>query len=317
MTAHPDADPTGRSADLLTSTAGSTLDRLAASPAWPPPGGERSVRPTSPSSWTTPSISRSASRRTAGIDIVTDGEMRRAGFFTAAFYGHLTGLRPLPPGRLVGATGHDQQHRFEVVEPIAAPNGLGVVAEYPYARARTARPLKVTIPGPFTLSGRLTSGRPGLPRPAGSCPEAFVPDPQLRVARAGRRRRRIRPDRRAVAGDPSRGACRLRRPLQCRASTVSAACRGGPLLFRQLHGPAAGQANLSAGARVDLAFRAHELVLEYANREMAELELLAEIAPHRDLAAGVVDVKNYYVETAEDVAERIDKVLARESRRSG
>jgi 5-methyltetrahydropteroyltriglutamate--homocysteine methyltransferase len=59
-----------------------------------------------------------------------------------------------------------------------------------------------------------------------------------------------------------------------------------------------------------LAFRADELVLEYANREMTELDLLAEIAPHRDLAIGVIDVKNYYLETAEDVAERIDKVLA-------
>ena len=33
----------------------------------------------------------------AGVDIVSDGEMRRVGFFTAAFYGHLTGLRELPP----------------------------------------------------------------------------------------------------------------------------------------------------------------------------------------------------------------------------
>ena len=28
----------------------------------------------------------------AGVDIISDGEMRRAGFFTAAFYGFLTGL---------------------------------------------------------------------------------------------------------------------------------------------------------------------------------------------------------------------------------
>ena len=59
-----------------------------------------------------------------------------------------------------------------------------------------------------------------------------------------------------------------------------------------------------------LAFRADELVLEFANREMTELDVLAEIAPHRDLAVGVVDVKSYYIETAEDVAERIDRVLA-------
>ena len=69
----------------------------------------------------------------AGIDIVSDGEMRRAGFFTAEFYRHLTGVRALPADRRLGAGGHDQQHRFEVLEPIAAPDGLGVVAEYRYA----------------------------------------------------------------------------------------------------------------------------------------------------------------------------------------
>ena len=37
----------------------------------------------------------------AGVDIVTDGEMRRLGFFTADFYGRLTGLQALPPERLL------------------------------------------------------------------------------------------------------------------------------------------------------------------------------------------------------------------------
>ena len=94
----------------------------------------------------------------AGIDVISDGEMRRAGFFTAEFYRHLTGVRALPSDRLLGAGGHDQQHRFEVLEPIAAPNGLGVVAEFAAARSRTGRPLKVTLPGPYTLSGRLRTG---------------------------------------------------------------------------------------------------------------------------------------------------------------
>ena len=35
----------------------------------------------------------------AGIDVISDGEMRRAGFFTAEFYRHLTGVRALPPDR--------------------------------------------------------------------------------------------------------------------------------------------------------------------------------------------------------------------------
>ena len=94
----------------------------------------------------------------AGVDVVTDGEMRRSGFFTAEFYTHLTGVRAVEPERRWGPSGHDQQHRFEVLEPFTAPNGLGVVEEYLYARERTDRPLKVTLPGPFTLSGRLIRG---------------------------------------------------------------------------------------------------------------------------------------------------------------
>jgi len=94
----------------------------------------------------------------AGIDVVSDGEMRRAGFFTAEFYRHLTGLRALAPDRRLGVGAHDGLHRYAVDEPIAAPAGLGVVAAYVAARPRTTRPLKVTLPGPYTLSGRLTYG---------------------------------------------------------------------------------------------------------------------------------------------------------------
>ena len=38
-------------------------------------------------------------QESAGIDVVSDGEMRRAGFFTAEFYRHLTGVTPLPSCR--------------------------------------------------------------------------------------------------------------------------------------------------------------------------------------------------------------------------
>ena len=75
----------------------------------------------------------------AGIDVVTDGEMRRAGFFTAEFYRHLSGVRPLPPDRRLGVGAHDALHRFAVDAPIVAPNGLGVVAEFQAARGRTDR----------------------------------------------------------------------------------------------------------------------------------------------------------------------------------
>jgi len=55
--------------------------------------------------------------------------------------------------------------------------------------------------------------------------------------------------------------------------------------------------------------RASQLALEFANRELAELELWGEFPSDKELAAGLVDVKNYYIETPEDVAERIRAAL--------
>jgi 5-methyltetrahydropteroyltriglutamate--homocysteine methyltransferase len=60
-----------------------------------------------------------------------------------------------------------------------------------------------------------------------------------------------------------------------------------------------------------LGFAVDELVLEFANREMAEVGILREITDAgRDVAAGVIDVKNSHVETAAEVAARIDAILA-------
>jgi 5-methyltetrahydropteroyltriglutamate--homocysteine methyltransferase len=246
----------------------------------------------------------------AGIDILTDGEMRRAGFFTAAFYGHLTGLRPSPPGRLLGPSGHDQQHRFEVVEPITAPTGLGVVTEYVYARSRTSKPLKMTIPGPFTLSGRLASG-PGQVYPDRlSAAWAFVPilNAELRaLAAAGVDFVQVDEPSPAIHPEAQADFAGL---LNATLDGIIGMRVAVHLCFGNYMGRPLAKRTYRPILGSMLAFRADELVLEFANREMAELDLLAEIAPHRDLAIGVVDVKSYYLETAEDVAERIDRVLA-------
>ena len=246
----------------------------------------------------------------AGIDILTDGEMRRAGFFTAAFYGHLTGIRSLPPGRLVGPTGHDQQHRFEVLEPITAPAGLGVVAEYLYARAQTVKPLKMTVPGPFTLSGRLTFG-PGQVYPDRlAAAWAFVPilNAELRaLAVAGVGFVQIDEPSPAIHPEAQADFAGL---LNAALDGVSGMRVAVHLCFGNYMGRPLAKRTYRPVLDSMLAFRADELVLEFANREMTEPDLLADIAPHRDLAIGVIDVKSYYLETAEDVAGRIDLVLA-------
>ncbi len=52
-----------------------------------------------------------------------------------------------------------------------------------------------------------------------------------------------------------------------------------------------------------------QFALEFANRELAEFDLWKEFPNDKELAVGVVDVKNYYIETSEDVAERIRPFL--------
>jgi 5-methyltetrahydropteroyltriglutamate--homocysteine methyltransferase len=59
-----------------------------------------------------------------------------------------------------------------------------------------------------------------------------------------------------------------------------------------------------------LGMQADELHLEMASREFAELELIADVAEAGKVAGvGVIDVKSYYVETPEDVEERIRACL--------
>jgi 5-methyltetrahydropteroyltriglutamate--homocysteine methyltransferase len=58
-----------------------------------------------------------------------------------------------------------------------------------------------------------------------------------------------------------------------------------------------------------LELAADELHVEMASREFAELELIEEIGAVKDVAVGVVDVKSYYVETPDDVADRIRACL--------
>jgi len=242
----------------------------------------------------------------AGVDIVSDGEMRRIGFFTAEFYSRLTGVRPLEPDRKKGPAGHDQQHRFEVLEPIGAPNGLGVVAEYRYARSRTSKPLKVTIPGPFTLSGRLQTGQ--VYKHRNEIAWAFVPiiNAELKaLVAAGANFIQI--DEPSTAVHPSSQADTVE--LFNSAIAGVNVRLAAHLCFGNYVGRPLAKRSYAPILDCMLQFKVDQLVLEFANRELAELSLCREIAASKEVAVGLVDVKNYYIETPEDVAERIGKTL--------
>src|SRR5262249_21385133 len=68
------------------------------------------------------------------------------------------GVAPLPQSRRWGPPAHDQRSRYRCVAPLAAPKGLGIVAEYQRLRTITDAPVKMPVPGPFTLAGCLDGG---------------------------------------------------------------------------------------------------------------------------------------------------------------
>src|SRR5688500_16270110 len=85
----------------------------------------------------------------AGIDLVSDGEMRRESYFNWLAPA-LGGIDVARPGTALSRTGRPTPVP-RVVGPISRP--LPVLARSTrFMKAQTDRPIKVTVPGPFTLS---------------------------------------------------------------------------------------------------------------------------------------------------------------------
>jgi 5-methyltetrahydropteroyltriglutamate--homocysteine methyltransferase len=241
----------------------------------------------------------------AGIDIVTDGEMRRVDF-VMGFYDRLQGLRSLPPQRRKGPEGHDMRPRWEITEPLAAPEGLGIREEFELCRTLTAKPIKVTCPGPFTLSGRLAPGSVYPDRTAVAARLAEIINDELRrVAAAGATFVQIDEPSYAVYPDRPREFVELfNRTVEGVPAKI-----GVHMCFGNFRGRPVGKRTYRPLFPTILEARADQLVLEFANREMAELELWREFPSDKELGAGLVDVKSYYLETPEDVAARIRACL--------
>ena len=243
----------------------------------------------------------------AGIDIVSDGEMRRLGFFTADFYNRLSGLRTLPPDRRLGPAGHDQREHYEAIDRITAPDGLGLVPEYQYARMRTTKQIKMPCPGPFTLAGRIAPGSAYQDRMDVAHALSDIINAELKaLVNAGVDFIQLDEPSYAVHPDAPRAFVELFNYTVCDVK----ARIGLHLCFGNFVGRPVAKRTYAPLFPHILDTRTDELALEFANRELVELELGKEItASGKTLAAGLIDVKNYYIETADDVAGRIRATL--------
>ena len=256
----------------------------------------------------------------AGLDVITDGEQTRLDF-NLSFYGHLDGLaiEGAPPRRF-GPPAHDQRGKHHVVGELAAPCGLGVVAEFErlkqivdaggWATLRPDLSLKASVPGPYTMAGRLVPNDRYRDRQALTA--ALVPIVRAELAAL------VAAGCREITVDEPSMSCYAHREDTRRlvaifnetVEPVVGRCRlSTHLCFGNYKGRAVGPRRYAPMFPAFLDFHVDEMHLEMASREFAEVECLAAVGQRMDVAVGVVDVKSYYIERPEDVADRIRMCL--------
>ncbi len=256
----------------------------------------------------------------AGLDVVTDGEQTRLDF-NLSFYGYVAGidLESSPPRRF-GPPAHDQRGKHAVTAPLAAPRGLGAVEEFRrlqrLAQATGALPagvtLKASVPGPYTLSGRL------LPNPSLGYPDRWALTEALLPLVRRELEALVEAGCREISVDEPSMSCYAYREDTRRfvevfnrtVETVAGRTRVCThLCFGNYKARAVGPRQIAPMFPAFLDFKCDEMHVEMASREFAELELIAAIARRCDVAVGVVDVKSYYVETPDDIARRVRRCL--------
>lgn len=248
----------------------------------------------------------------AGLDVITDGEQTRFDF-NLSFYGFLEGLKmETAAPRKWGPPAHDQRGKHEVLGDLRAPRGLGAVAEFQRLQrlAPQGPTLKASLPGPYTLSGRLVPNAQYRDRFA--LTEALLPLIRAELEAL------VQAGCREISVDEPSMSCYAYREDTKRfvdifnrtVETVVGRCRlSAHLCFGNYKGRAVGKRRLAPMFPAFLDFKVNELHVEMASREFAEIEMIGTIAKRMDVAVGIIDVKSYYIETVEEVMERIKLCL--------
>ena len=248
----------------------------------------------------------------AGLDVITDGEQTRFDF-NLSFYGHLSGisLEPESP-RKFGPPAHDQRGKHEIIGELNAPNGLGAVEEFRRLKrlAPLGQSLKMSVPGPFTMSGRLI--------PNERYPDRFAITEALLPI--------ISKELEALVAEGCEEICIDEPSMSCYGykedtdrfveifnRTVDAVqgktrlCTH--LCFGNFKGHAVGYRSYKPLFPSFLNLNVNEMHLEMANREYAELEIISEIPEKIDVALGIVDVKSYFIEPVDLLESKIKECL--------
>ncbi|OZM80698.1 hypothetical protein [Pseudonocardia sp. MH-G8] len=239
----------------------------------------------------------------AGIDIVSDGELRRDNdldYFVARM-----------PGVEIAHTAKDfyfDYYDTRVSAPLQAPDGrvpLGLADDFAFTASQTTQPIKFSFTGPFSLSRRLSN-------------EAYPDRRDLVLAIAGilnaeahalaaRGARLLQIDEPFLAGHPHEVATAVE-AINVVTAGVDVTwglhvCYGN----RYARPSWEGHYDFLFPAVMDAAV--DQLVLEFARKGYDDLTVVAKHGWDRALGVGVVDVKSGQVESPDLIASRIRGAL--------
>src|SRR5437899_4640512 len=83
----------------------------------------------------------------AGVDVISDGEMRRLGSFYRTYLRRIEGIRMEPAEKTLAGPGYHTREDYQSMGKISATAVLGIVAKLAYLNNHTAKPKKVTCTG--------------------------------------------------------------------------------------------------------------------------------------------------------------------------
>jgi len=236
----------------------------------------------------------------AGIDIITDGEMRRESY-SNRFATALEGVDIENPGTTINRTG-----ARSVVPRIAGPirrRGAVEVRDVQFLRANTGKRIKITLPGPFTMAQQAQD-------------DYYKDEEALAMAYAAAVNEELKDLKRAGADvlqlDEPWLQARSDRAMRYGVKAINRALEGieGTTVVHLCFGYAAAVKDKPSGYSFlgQLAdTRAAQISIEAAQPRL-DLSVLKALAP-KSVMVGVIDLSTSAIETPAQVAERIRAAL--------
>jgi 5-methyltetrahydropteroyltriglutamate--homocysteine methyltransferase len=235
----------------------------------------------------------------AGLDIVTDGELRRDNMIDYF-------VERMPGVQINHASKKFYYDFYDSVVEGKLPHGpLGLAEDFRFLRANTEREAKFCITGPHSLSKRIRNNfYPDEAAFAGDI--ARVLNLELKeLVKAGARYIQI--DEPYYSGFPDDLAWGVE-VLNTLVEGVQAKI-GVHICYGNRYGKPSWEGSYRYLLPKIFDAKVHQLTLEFARRGEEDLELLRELVPHFEIGVGIIDVKTHAVETPDIVAERIRKSL--------